>query len=164
MPAPIPHILGDPYNFSIEQLPDRVNIHYEKDDITRTVWLEGHGHRPPLSSDFSVQGFATGRYENGELVVETTHFVYDPAGIEDKPPIIPSSTSKRVVEHYSRKDGELVVTAEVEDPLFLTAPLHYSFQFAKTETPLSEWIQCERSQARNALRYIPKEELKYGIR
>ena len=94
VPAPIPHILGDPYNFSIEQLPDRVIIKFEKDDITRTVWLEGHGHREAMASDYSVQGYSTGRYENGALVVETSKFTFDPGGLEDKPPMVPSSTSK----------------------------------------------------------------------
>jgi hypothetical protein len=31
VPATIPHILGDPYNFSIEQRPDRVIFRFEKD-------------------------------------------------------------------------------------------------------------------------------------
>jgi hypothetical protein len=164
VPAAIPHILGDPYNFSIEQRPDRVIIKFEKDDIVRTVWLEGHGHPQAASNDFSVQGFSTGRYENGELVVETTHFTYDPSGIEDKPPMVPSSTSKRTVERYSRQGDRLVVNVELEDPLFLTEPVHFGFQFQPTETPLVDWIACERSQARNALRYIPEDQLKYGIR
>ena len=162
--AATPHILGDPYNFSIEQLPDRVIIQFEKDGITRTVWLDGHGHRAAAASDYSVQGFSTGRYENGELVVETTHFTFDPSGIEDKPPMIPSSTSKRTVERYSRDGDRLTVEVELEDPLFLTEPALFTFQFEPTETPLVDWIPCDRSQARNALRYIPEDQLKYGIR
>jgi hypothetical protein len=162
--AATPHILGDPYNFSIEQLPDRVIIAFEKDGITRTVWLDGHGHRAVAASDFSVQGYSTGRYENGELVVETTHFTFDPSGIEDKPPMIPSSTSKRTVERYSREGDRLTVEVGLEDPLFLTEAVLFTFQFEPTETPLVDWIPCDRSQARNALRYIPEDQLKYGIR
>jgi hypothetical protein len=162
--AAVPHILGDPYNFSIEQPPGRVIIKFEKDDITRTVWLEGHGHRAVAASDFSVQGYSTGRYENGDLVVETTHFTFDPSGLEDKPPMVPSSTSKRTVERYSRDGDRLTVEVDVEDPLFLTESVRFTFQFGPTETPLVDWIPCERSQARNALRYIPEDQLKYGTR
>jgi hypothetical protein len=164
VPAAIPHVLGDPYNFSIEQLADRVNIHYEKDNITRTVWLEGHGHPAAKSSDFSVQGFSTGRYEDGDLIVVTDHFTYDPSGLEDKPPMVPSSTSKKVTERYSRDGDVLTVDATVEDRRFLTAPAVFKFQFKPTDAPLEEWIECDPSQASNALRYVPEQDLKYGIR
>jgi hypothetical protein len=37
VPATIPHILGDPYNFSIEQRPDRVIFRFEKDAVIRSL-------------------------------------------------------------------------------------------------------------------------------
>ncbi len=43
-PATLPGLFGDPYAFQVEQLGDRVTLTYEKDDIVRTIWLEGHGH------------------------------------------------------------------------------------------------------------------------
>jgi len=164
VPAAIPHILGDPYNFSITQLPDRVIIKFEKDDITRTVWLEGHGHREASASDYSVQGYSTGRYEDGALVVETSKFTFDPGGLEDKPPMVPSSTSKRTVERYSRDGDRLTVDVVVDDPLILEESALFSFQFEPTDAALVDWIPCDPSQARAPLRYIPKSELKYGIR
>jgi hypothetical protein len=164
VPAPIPHILGDPYNFSIQQLPDRVIIKFEKDDITRTVWLEGHGHREATANDYSVQGYSTGRYENGQLVVETGKFTFDPGGHDDKPPMVPSSTSKTAVERYSRDGDGLTVQVVVEDPLILTEPIEYRFQFAPTETALVDWIPCDPAQSRAPLRYIPEDRLRYGIR
>ncbi len=164
VPAPIPHILGDPYNFSIEQQPDRVIIKYEKDDITRTVWLEGHGHREAMASDFSVQGYSTGRYENGQLVVETTKFTFDAGGIDDHPPMVPSTTSKRTIERYSRDGDRLNVEVVMEDPLILTEPVLFTFQFEPTENALVEWIPCDPAQSRAPLRYIPEDQLKYGIR
>ena len=164
VPAPIPHILGDPYNFSIEQLPDRVMIRYEKDDIRRTVWLEGHGHREATANDYSVQGYSTGRYENGQLVVESSKFTFDPGGLEDKPPMVPSSTSKTTVERYSRDGDRLTVEVVMEDPLILTEPVLFRFQFEPTENALVEWIPCDPAQSRAPLRYIPEDQLKYGIR
>ena len=164
VPAPVPHILGDPYNFSIEQQPDRVIIRYEKDDVTRTVWLEGHGHPAATNNDFSVQGYSTGRYEDGALVVETGKYVFDAGGLEDKPPMVPSTTSKTTVERYSRDVDQLVVEVVLEDPLILTEPVNYRYQFASTETPLVEWIPCDPAQSRAPLRYIPEDQLKYEIR
>ena len=164
VPAATPHIMGDPYNFSIEQLSDRVIITYEKDAVVRTVWLDGHGHPAANGNDFSVQGHSTGRYEDDELLIETTHFAYDPSGLEDRPPMVPSSTSKRTVERYSREDDQLTVEIDVYDRLFLTEPLYFRLQFAPTDTPLVDWLPCDPEHARNALRYIPDEELKYGVR
>ena len=33
-----------------------------------------------------------------------------------------------------------------------------------TETALVEWIPCDPAQSRAPLRYIPEDQLKYGIR
>src|SRR5262245_14439490 len=54
VPATVPHILGDPYNFSIEQRNDRVIIKFEKDAVTRTVWLEGHKHPAATNNDYAL--------------------------------------------------------------------------------------------------------------
>lgn len=164
VPATIPQILGDPYNFSIEQPGDRVLIRFEKDDVRRTVWLEGHGHREATANDFSIQGFSTGRYENGELVVETTRYAFNPSGINDRSPMAPSSTSKRTIERYSREGDVLTVDVIVEDPLMMTESIRFSYQFEPVDTPLFDWIPCDPAQARAPLRYIPEEDLRYGIR
>ena len=54
--TPIPGLINDNYDFQIMQLPDRVIIYYEKMDIIRTVWLEGHDHPTPAKNDSSVTG------------------------------------------------------------------------------------------------------------
>jgi len=63
-PVSVPVILNDNYNFQITQQPDRVILNYEKEDVVRTVWLEGRGHPKPDVYDFTVQGHSTGCYEN----------------------------------------------------------------------------------------------------
>jgi len=163
VPATTPHILGDPYNFQIEQQPDRVILRFEKDAVTRTVWLEGKGHREATANDYAVQGYSTGRYENGELVVETSKFTFDPGGLEDKPPMVPSSTQKRVTERYSRKGDRLLVEAIMEDRLILKAPARFTFEFQPTKDALVEWPECDPDQARAPLNYMPVNQLKYGI-
>ena len=65
----IPHLYTDPYAYKIEQMDDRVILSYEKDDVVRTVWLEGHGHERPALNQFFVHGYATGRYEGSEAVL-----------------------------------------------------------------------------------------------
>lgn len=162
LPATVPHILGDPYNFTLEQKPDRVVQTFEKDAVVRTIWLQGHGHREVTSGDFSLQGYSTGKYEGGQLVVETTHFTFDTGGLEDKPPMVPSSTRKEVTERYSMKGDHLIVEAAIEDPMFLLQPARYTFDFQPTKEALVEWPECDREQASEVLNYIPDNQQKYG--
>jgi hypothetical protein len=162
LPATVPHILGDPYNFKFEQKVDRVIQTFEKDAVVRTIWLEGHGHRAATPSDFSLQGYSTGRNEGGQLVVETTHFTFDTGGLEDKPPMVPSSTRKEVTEWYSLKGDHLMVEAMIEDPMFLLKPARYTLDFKPTTDELVEWPECDREQASEVLNYIPENQQKYA--
>jgi hypothetical protein len=49
-PATMPSLVIDPYNFAIEQQRDRLVMTYEKDDIVRTIWLNGAGPKPTVST------------------------------------------------------------------------------------------------------------------
>lgn len=162
VPATVPHILGDPYNFRFEQLPDRFIQSFEKDGVTRTIWMAGHGHRDAINNDYGVQGYATGRWEGQTLVVETSKFTFDPGGLEDKPPMVPSSTSKKVTERYTRKGDTLVVDAVLEDRLIMKEPVKFAFQFKPTKEPMAEWPECDPVQSRAPLNYMPVKQLKYG--
>ncbi len=164
VPATAPHILGDPYNFSFEQKADRIIQTFEKDAVIRTFWLEGHGHHAASPSDYALQGYSTARYEGGALVVETSKFTFDPGGLEDKPPMVPSSPLKKVVERYTLKGDHLMVEATLEDPQFLTKPIRFAFEFQPTKDSLAEWPDCDQEQASEVLHYIPTDRLKYGIR
>jgi len=134
-PAAVPFIIRDPYNFAIEQQPDRVLLLYEKDDIIRTVWLEGHGHPVPGVYDFTIQGHSRGRYDGDQLIVETTKFTFDPIGLADTGNI-PSSTLKNVTERYWREGDRLKVTVITEDELILSAPYEFTFEWEQTDAEL----------------------------
>jgi hypothetical protein len=128
---------------------------YEKDDIVRTIWLNGAGPKPTVYDQY-WQGHSVGRYENGTLVVETTKFPFDPTGLDDMYNI-PSSTQKRVIERYSR-DGD-VLKAEIvtEDPLFLTRPIEFTFEWRKTDVPLVLPYECDPELAKQPLQFIPSK-------
>ncbi len=162
LPATVPHILGDPYNFQFEQKADRVIQTFEKDAVVRTIWLEGHGHHAATPNDFALQGYSTGRYENGQLVVTTSRFTFVAGGLEDKPPMVPSSTRKKVIERYSMKGDHLMVEAVIEDPMFLLEPARFTFEFQPTKEALVEWPECDSEQASEVLNYIPDDQKKYG--
>ena len=138
----------------IVQWPDRVLIRYEKDDQLRTVWLDG---RQPTPLDFSIQGFSVGRYEDGALLVDTTHFVFDITGFDDYNGI-PSSQQKRVTERYWREENELRMTLTVEDPMFLRAPVAYTTRWLPAPDGYKlQAYDCDAEEARRAVKYmIPK--------
>jgi hypothetical protein len=121
-PATPPAIEYDPYFMEVVQQADRVTLKYEKDDQVRTVWLDG---RQPTVHDIALQGFSTGKYENGALIVTTDHFLFDITGFDDYNGI-PSSTLKKVTERYWREGPELKVTVTVEDSMFLKQPASYT--------------------------------------
>lgn len=154
--ATAPSLINDPYNFEIEQRDDRVIMRYEKDDVVRTNWLQGHGHPEPGVYDFYHQGHSVGHYENDELVIETTRFDFDPIGIDDMLNV-PSSTQKRVVESYRRDGDKLLATVVTYDPLVLSEPLEMRFEWQRTETPLLLPYGCDPELAKLQLELLPPQ-------
>ena len=53
----MPSLVIDPYNFSIEQQRDRLVFTYEKDDIVRTIWLNGAGPKPTVYDSILARAF-----------------------------------------------------------------------------------------------------------
>ena len=150
-PASSPAIQYDPYHMEVVQWPDRVMFRYEKDDQLRIVWLDG---REPSSVDFSIQGFSVGHYEDGALLVETTHFVFDIAGFDDYNGI-PSSSQKVVNERYWMDGEDLRVTVTVADPVFLREPTSYTSRWipAREGYKLSAY-DCDPEAARASVRFF----------
>jgi hypothetical protein len=154
-PATLPLIFGDPYAWQIEQAEDRVTFTYEKDDVVRTVWLEGHGHAAPEPGDFFIHGHSVGRYEGNQLVVETTHFTFDPGGLAGDYLTAPSSTQKRLVERYWREGEGLRLGLTVEDPIFLREPIEYVMEWQTSAEELSLPWDCDPTAAQRNLKVVP---------
>jgi hypothetical protein len=147
----VPTLLTDPYPFSIEQRADRVIITYEKEDIVRTVWLEGNNHKKPTVYEFFWHGYSTGTYEGNQLVIETTKFQFDPSGIDSDFGNVPSSTQKRLVERYSIVEDRLRLNLRIEDPVFLLAPIEYTMEWQRTDQALALPWSCDPESARQNL-------------
>ena len=154
-PVPLPFIIRDPYNFSVEQQSDRVILRYEKDDVTRTVWLEGYDHAEPGPYDFTIQGHSTGQYESNQLIVKTRQFTFDPTGLANTG-IIPSSTLKNVIERYWREGDRLIVNVTTEDPLILLEPYEFTFEWQETEIGLITY-GCDPELARFPAQFQPSK-------
>ena len=154
VPSSSPALQYDPYFSEVVQWPDRVMFRYEKDDQLRTVWLDG---RTPTPLNYTVQGFSVGRYEEGALIVETTHFLFDVTGFDDYNGI-PSSQLKKVTERYWREGEELKMTLTLEDPMFLREPASYTTRWLPApEGYKLQGYGCDPQEARRAVKFmIPK--------
>jgi hypothetical protein len=154
VPSSSPALQYDPYHMQLVQWPDRVIFRYEKDDQTRTVWLDG---RKPTIHDYSLQGFSVGRYEGNALIVETDHFLFDITGFDDYNGI-PSSSRKKVTERYWKENNELRLTLTVEDDLFLRKPASYTTRWlpARAGYQLNPW-DCDPETSRAPIKMmVPK--------
>ena len=156
-PASLPTLFGDPYAFEVEQLSDRLTFTYEKDDVVRTVWLEGRGHEEPAVGVFFAHGYSTARYEGNQLVVETTKFAFDPTGIAGDFIKAPSSTQKRLVERYSREGDNLRMDLMVEDPIFLLQPITFVMEWRPSDQALSLPWNCDPAAAQRNLQLVPSK-------
>lgn len=138
-----------PHQLQIEQLADRVEMLYGEWTIRRTVHLDGR--RPPSTLAASPMGYSIGRYEDGALVIETTHIAANlaPWGPGFLPVVFDGRHSGQLtaVERYTRSaDGErLVLDVTLEDPWALREPVTFKKVWAwAPEQEIAPYDQCER--------------------
>ncbi|MEY4641753.1 MAG: hypothetical protein RLZZ227_1747 [Pseudomonadota bacterium] len=153
-PISIPHMWTDPYSHQVEQQEDRVIFTYGKDDVVRTVWLEGHDHPKPAINEFFYFGHSIGRYEDGALIVETTKFTFDPQGLNADFKLA-SSTQKKVTEVYRMVNDELELEVTTIDTFMLKEPWVYKVRSKRDEFPLSLPWACDVEASRDILKLAP---------
>ena len=146
VPIPMPAVANDNYDFQIEQKPDRVILTYEKMDVVRTIWLEGHGHAKPGAYDYSNQGYSIGRYEGNRLVVETTKFLPDARGFNSNR-FIPNTAMKKMTERYWLEGGTLKMETVSVDPLVLREPFQSSYEYSPRTDELTAY-DCDPEDSR----------------
>lgn len=152
-PMSIPHMWTDPYSHQIEQFDDRIVFTYGKDDVVRTAWLPNSRHPRPAKNEFLYFGDSRARYENGALIVETTHFAFDPQGL-NADFRLPSSTQKKVVERYTRDGDDLVLEVTTTDPFFLKRPWTYKVRSRPDPEPLALPWDCDAEASRDILKLM----------
>lgn len=155
IPAGVPAVIFDPYLAKIEQQQDRVIISYEKDDIVRTIWLDGRPH--PENFQPSLHGHSIGRYEGNALVVDTANFSFDYIGIEEYQGV-PSSTQKHVIERYSRNGDMLHTEVTMADPVYLTRPIKALKKWKYSPHLQLYEYDCDPEAARRILKNIEQSE------
>jgi hypothetical protein len=144
-----PAVLAE--NLFISAYPGRLITEHPSNPwhLTRTVWMNQLGPQP-LPGELFQHGLSRGRFDGDDLVIDTTHFTFDPDGLEDHLHMA-SSVRKKVTERYRLIDDNsmrLIIT--VDDPTFLTEPFTYAFMFNKAgmNGPRQGWRQCDAESAR----------------
>ncbi len=152
-PMSIPHMWTDPYSHQIEQFDDRVVFSYGKDDVVRTAWLPNSDHQKPKANEYFYFGDSTARYEDGALIVETSHFTFDPQGLNADFRLA-SSTQKHVTERYTREGDDLVLEVTTTDTLFLKEPWVYKVKSVRDPEELALPWDCNQEGARDILKLM----------
>ena len=84
----------------------------------RVIWMDGRPH-PSDFSEHTWDGFSTGVWENGQLVVTTTHMKM---GVIQRNGSAASPYGK-MVEHYFRHGDLLTMFSSVDDPIYFEEPM-----------------------------------------
>ena len=115
-----------------------INTHIEWQEQRRKIWMDGRPH-PPEHAPHSWQGFSTGEYEAGVLVVKTTHLK---AGWIRRNGL-PLSDQATMTDRFHRYDDILSHVTIVEDPVYLTEPLVKTNLFRLTPSGVMTPYPCE---------------------
>jgi hypothetical protein len=115
-----------------------INTHIEWQEQRRTIWMDGRPH-PPDYAPHTWQGFSTGHFEGGVLVVETTHLK---AGWIRRNGL-PLSDEATMVDRFHRYGDILSHVMIISDPVYLTEPLVKTNLFQLTPTGTMTPYPCE---------------------
>jgi hypothetical protein len=120
-PESMPTILGHPYPFEIvRDATDRLLMRYEVGNLQRVIHLGVRQH--PQDIEPTPLGYSIGRFEDGDLVVETRGFSSVRWGNGEG---VDSGEQKMTTERYSLSDDgrTLSLIFIMYDPEYLTRPV-----------------------------------------
>jgi len=125
------------------QTPDDVRIIWARDHHVRRVRLNrehGQNIKPSWAGD------SVGRYENGELVIDTIGFLEHRYSVLDNY-ATPHTKDLHVVERWKLADGGtmLEATVMVEDKGAFKQPWWGKVQWRKVDRPMEEWVCAENN-------------------
>jgi hypothetical protein len=120
----------------------------------RVVWMDGRPH-PSEYAEHTWDGFSTGRWENGQLAVMTTHMkqgVIQRNGAATSPYGV-------MTEHWFRHGTYLTMFWSVDDPIFLEEPFvrthTWSLSLQGFTDPLSNPFEAVDELAGKPLGWVP---------
>ncbi len=138
-PEKVPTLLWTANPIEIDVQDDRIDIRYEEGGSSRVIWLNADS--PPADQPYTAVGYSVGRWEEGALIVETTHM--------DSPTIVndlghPLSRDAVLTERYWKEPGETTLRLEfqIHDPANYTETLHFSRIWEPSQTEQVQPWEC----------------------
>ena len=138
-PERVPTLLWTANPIEIDVQAGRIDIRYEEGGSSRVIWLNGAA--PPADQPYTAVGYSVGRWEDGALIVETTHM--------DSPTIVndvghPLSRDAVLMERYWKEPGETTLRLEyrIDDPVNYTETLTFSRIWEPSETEQVQPWEC----------------------
>jgi hypothetical protein len=126
------------------QTPQELWILWQRDHLIRRVYLNREHSPNPKPSWF---GESVGRYENGELVIDTIGFSEHRYSFVDNWRT-PHTKDLHTVERWKLADGGKTIqaTVTIDDPGTFNAPWSGLVRWAKMEGPLVESVCAENNE------------------
>lgn len=138
-PEKVPTLLWTANPIEVEVHSDRIDIRYEEGGSSRVIWITGAA--PPEDQPYTAVGYSVGRWEDGALIVETTHM--------DSPTIVndvghPLSRDAVLTERYWKESGETTLRLEfqISDPANYTEALIFSRIWEPSQTEQVQPWEC----------------------
>ncbi len=100
-----------------------------EDRAPTTIWMDGRPH-PSKYALHDRAGFTTGVWEGDVLTTYTTHIKASYIRRNGAP----SSDRASMTAHFILHDDLMTVTASVDDPVYLSEPVHWTRMFQLDET------------------------------
>tara|TARA_B100000586_G_scaffold2349_2_gene1526 strand:+ start:3807 stop:4919 length:1113 start_codon:yes stop_codon:yes gene_type:complete len=107
VPAGMPNLMDNPYPMRFYEEDGNIVMHFELNDTIRVIHM--NDNRNEANNDPSPLGYSTGRWEGGELVVETNKINYpyfDDLGT-------PQSGNLKLFEHYRLSENDTRLDWEI---------------------------------------------------
>lgn len=148
IPAGAPMLMVYPIATTVRT--DATTVVFDIDwlEAQRVVHLEADH---PQKLEPTLQGHSIGRSEDGALVVDTVGFAAHAEGIGFG---MPSSERKHLIERFilSEDRRELVYRVTVEDPAYITQPVHHTARWQYSPDLKPSGVKCDLEIARRYLR------------
>lgn len=142
-PDGMPKVMSTTFPIEILETPGKITIIAEFNTQVRHVYLDG-SHPPADELEYNFFGHSVGRWEGGELIVDTV-------GIRDSTELfeqVPHSEHLQVIEKFRLSEPDVLkVSITMIDPIVLTGPWTIERIFERRpDIDLREFICVENNR------------------
>jgi hypothetical protein len=136
----LPRIFGAPYNVDVIDAGSHYLMTYLEHNTPRRIWMDGR--TAPAGTAATPMGFSVGRWQDGVLVVETTHLS---AAWLDGSGLPMSGEGTRIVERYVPSEDRLTIerTMTIYDPYYTEPLVRQRYSARDDDIDLTEQAACD---------------------